>query len=150
MTTATEMTLPSEEDKRLAENSIQQVKEALIHAGGSAFIEVELDEGHPIKIPRMALKMLFKILQEIEKGNAVSIIPVGAEVTTQKAAELLGFSRPYIVKLLEEGKIPFRKIGRHRRVMLEDVLEYKKNFKREQREILNQMIAEDQELGLYD
>ncbi|MEY4861049.1 MAG: hypothetical protein RL059_748, partial [Bacteroidota bacterium] len=72
------------------------------------------------------------------------------EVTTQKAAEILGCSRPYLVKLLEEGKIEFTKVGKHRRIMFEDVLKYKQLMKEAQKKNIIDMMNFDEELGLYD
>lgn len=112
-------------------------------------IEVEETKEH-IKIPIKALRLLSDILEAMSKGQPISIVPMAAEVTTQKAAEILGCSRPFLVKLLEEGKIPFTKIGRHRRVKMEDVLVYKEEQKKEQKKHLIEMMQKDEELGLYD
>lgn len=75
---------------------------------------------------------------------------MAAEVTIQKAAEILGCSRSYFVKLLEEGKIPFTKIDQYRRVKMEDVLAYKEKKKQEQKKHLIEMMQNDEELGLYN
>jgi excisionase family DNA binding protein len=74
--------------------------------------------------------MLGDILKAMGEGKSISIIPVSNEVTTQRAAEILGCSRPHFVKILEEGKIPFTKIGKHRRILLEDVLQFKELMKK--------------------
>lgn len=112
-------------------------------------IEVEETKEH-IKIPIKALRLLAGILEAMSEGQPISIVPMATEVTTQKAAEILGCSRPYLVKLLEEGEIPFIKIGRHRRVKMEDVLAYKEMKKKEQKKHLIEMMQNDEELGLYD
>lgn len=112
-------------------------------------IEVEETKEH-IKIPIKALRLLSDILEAMSKGQPISIVPMATEVTTQKAAEILGCSRPFLVKLLEEGKMPFTKIGRHRRVKMEDVLVYKEKQKKEQKKHLIEMMQKDEELGLYD
>ncbi|MBI6549570.1 helix-turn-helix domain-containing protein [Xenorhabdus sp. VLS] len=88
--------------------------------------EGEDDAFHPIEIPTSALTILMNILGELAAGNAVQIVPVHAELTTQEAANILNVSRPYMVKLLEEGKLPHHKTGRHRRVLFSDLMEYKK------------------------
>ena len=77
-------------------------------------------------------------------------MPIATEMTTQAAAELLGCSRPHFVKLLENGEIPFTKVGRHRRVKFEDVMNYKKAMKLKQEALLIKMMKSDEELGLYD
>lgn len=77
----------------------------------------------------MALKMLAHILKVTGEGKPISIVPVDTEITTQAAAEMIGCSRPHLVKLLEEGEIPFTKVGKHRRIKYEDVMAYKKKMK---------------------
>lgn len=71
------------------------------------------------------MTLLMDILGELASGNAVQIVPVQAELTTQEAANILNVSRPHMVKLLEEGQLPFRKTGRHRRVLFADLMNYK-------------------------
>ena len=76
-------------------------------------------------LPRHALELLRNILTEMAQGNSVTIMPIQAEVTTQKAANLLNVSRPHLVKLLEDGAIPFSRVGTHRRIRFQDVMEYR-------------------------
>ena len=78
------------------------------------------------------------------------IFPQHAELTTMEAADILNVSRPYLIKLLEAGDIPYRKVGRHRRVRIEDVIQYKDDTDRRREAILDQMVAEAEKLGLYD
>lgn len=113
--------------------------------------EIEIEETKSkISIPVSALKMLGDILKAMGEGKSISIIPVSNEVTTQRAAEILGCSRPHFVKILEEGKIPFTKVGKHRRILLEDVLQFKASMKEEQKKHLIEMMNLDEEIGLYD
>ncbi len=86
----------------------------------------------------------------MSQGKPISIVPLATEVTTQKAAEILGCSRPYLVKLLEEGKIEYTKVGKHRRIKYEDVIDYKKKMKEEQTKRLIEMMHADEDLGRYD
>lgn len=97
-----------------------------------------------------ALQLLAQILKEISKGRPVSIVPIATELTTQAAAELLGCSRPHLIKLLEQGTIPFTKVGKHRRIKYQDILDYKKKMKAEQRRLIIEMMKADEESGLYD
>ncbi|PHS60810.1 MAG: DNA-binding protein [Alcanivorax sp.] len=76
-------------------------------------------------LPRHALELLRNILTEMAQGNAVTIMPVHAELTTQEAANLLNVSRPHLIKLLEEGVIPFSRVGTHRRIRFQDVMAYR-------------------------
>ncbi len=116
---------------------------------GSPEIEIEETKGK-LRVPISALKLLSEILEAISKGKMVSIVPIATEMTTQAAADLLGCSRPHFVKLLESGKVPFTKVGKHRRVMFEDVMNYKKQMKETQKRLIIEMMAADEEAGLYD
>lgn len=113
--------------------------------------EIEIEETRErIKIPLHALKLLAKILKATAEGKPVSIVPHATEMTTQAAAELLGCSRPHLVKLLETGVIPFTTIGRHRRVKFEDIGAHKKAMKEKQEKLLIEMMKSDEDAGLYD
>ncbi|CAN5204727.1 hypothetical protein BH23BAC2_BH23BAC2_20640 [soil metagenome] len=90
-------------------------------------IEIEQTQGK-IKVPLKTLKLLAKILKATSQGKPVSIVPITTEMTTQAAAEILGCSRPHLVKLLEEGKIPFTKVGKHRRLRYDDVESYREKI----------------------
>jgi excisionase family DNA binding protein len=113
--------------------------------------EIEIEEsGKRIRVPISALKLLAQILKETGQGRPVSIVPVATEVTTQAAAELLGCSRPHVVKLLESGKIKFTKVGKHRRIKYEDIAAYKQNMKAEQERLISEIMDTDEKTGLYD
>ena len=113
--------------------------------------EIEIEETkEKLQIPSRALELLNEILKAMSQGNPISIVPVATEVTTQKAAEILGCSRPHLVKLLENGELDFIKVGRHRRIKFEDVVTYKQKMKTEQKSRLIQMMNSDEELGGYD
>ena len=78
------------------------------------------------------------------------MFPRLAEVTTMEAADILNVSRPFVIKLWRRAILPYRLVGRHRRDTLKDLLDYKKNIDRKREAVLDQMVAEAQELGLYD
>ena len=141
---------PSKSEQKTAIESFHALSSILsnIH---SEQTEIEIEEtGERIKIPVRALAFLGDILKAMGEGKPVSIVPVATEVTTQKAAEILGCSRPYLVKLLEEGAIDFIKVGKHRRIKFEDVLAYKEKMKAEQKKNIIDIMGFDEELGLYD
>lgn len=101
-------------------------------------------------LPSHAASMLLEMLVEMGFGNAVQISSLQPEISTKQAAELLNVSRPYVVKLTEEGAIPSRKIGPRRLLMLDDVMAYKKQIYRQRLEALNELTTLSQELGFYD
>lgn len=141
---------PSKEEQQVAMKSYSALAEALeqLHIENP---EIEIEETKErIKIPLKALKLLAEILRVTSEGKPISIIPIATEMTTQAAAELLGCSRPHLVKLLERGEIDYSKVGKHRRVKFEDIMNYKKQQKEKQRELLRQMMQADEETGLYD
>lgn len=141
---------PSKEEQKAAMESYDALNSMLkeIH---SDYPEIEIEETNErIKIPLNALKLLAKILKETSQGRPISIVPIATEITTQAAAELLGCSRPHLVKLLENGEIRFTKIGKHRRIKYQDVINYKKVLKAKQRQLLVEIMKADEEAGLYD
>jgi excisionase family DNA binding protein len=101
-----------------------------------------------IKIPAPAVSLLIRILDEMARGNAVSLIPVHSELTTQEAANMLNISRPSLIQLLEDGTIAYRKVGTHRRVRLKALLDYKRRADADRRAALAELAAYDQELGI--
>jgi excisionase family DNA binding protein len=84
------------------------------------------NEAHSVELPTSALRLLVDILAELAAGNAVKVVPIHAELTTQEAADLLNVSRPHLIKLLESGELSYHKTGKHRRVRFVDLMDYKK------------------------
>lgn len=118
--------IPTEKESVQAQQS-SRVLARYLKAHGTEPVELA-EPGHPdqrITLPAAALRLLVDILTQMAQGNAVTLIPVHAELTTQEAADLLNVSRPYLVQLLEAGKIPHRKVGTRRRVLFRDLMRYK-------------------------
>jgi excisionase family DNA binding protein len=103
-----------------------------------------------ITIPSGMFQLMVNVLQSVSRGEPVTILPLSAELTTQEAANMLRVSRPYLVKLLESGAIPSRKVGIYRRVLLQDLLYYKKTEKQRQSAVMEELTKEAQDMGLYD
>ncbi len=141
---------PSKVEQRVAIASYAALT-AAIEQINTEQTEIEIEETkEKIVIPIRALKLLGDILKAMSQGKPISIVPIATEVTTQKAAEILGCSRPHLVKLIEEGKIPFMKVGKHRRLKFEDVVNYKAAMKKEQKQHIIDIMNFDDEIGLYD
>lgn len=141
---------PSKEEQKVALESYNALRETLKQlTTETPNIEIE-ETSEKIRIPLKALKLLSKILEVTSQGRPISIMPIASEFTTQAAADYLRCSRPHLVKLLEEGVIPFTKVGRHRRVMFEDLRNYKKNMKGLQKKVLIELMKSDQDTGMYD
>jgi excisionase family DNA binding protein len=107
-------------------------------------------DAREITIPESLYTVLVEAVHLLAQGNGVRILPVTTELTTQQAADLLNVSRPFVVKLLETKQIPFHKAGTHRRIILKDLLSYKARRDAHAHEVLDELVAQAQELGLYD
>lgn len=105
----------------------------------------DAEQERPIELPAGAVALLMDILEAMAAGRGVTIVPENAELTTVEAAGALNVSRPYLIKLLDEGLIPHRKVGKHRRIRMEDVMAYKARDDREREAILDQLVGEAQE-----
>jgi len=142
-------TLPSEADAVLAKETSRVLAS---HIRNSDPMELRIP-GDPspegtVKLPLSAVRLLVRILEEMARGNAVTLIPVHAELTTQEAAEMLNISRPSLILLLDEGKIDYRRVGTHRRVRFEGLMKYKRGADAARRAALEELAAYDQELGI--
>ena len=122
---------------------------ASLHARGYAHgsagnISVRLDDGQELVLPRSATRLIVHLLTEMAQGNAVTIIPIHAELTTQEAADYLNVSRPHLIGLLEAGKIEYHKTGTHRRVRFQDLVKYQEATEKRRREIMEELAAQSQ------
>jgi excisionase family DNA binding protein len=149
MTTALdEAVKATEAETELASESSRRLSP---YVGRNLRMEIPAN-GHPaqmIELPASAVRLLVRILSHMAAGDAITLIPLHAELTSQQAASLLNVSRPYLIKLLTEEKIPYRKIGTHRRILFSDLMAYKRRSDAERREALSALVADAQEQGGY-
>ena len=101
-----------------------------------------------ITLPANAARLLLEILVQMAEGTAVTLLPTQAELTTQQAAAILNVSRPFLVRLLEHGQIPYRKVGTHRRILLRDVIAYQEGTDTARVRSLDELANLSQELNL--
>lgn len=104
----------------------------------------------PISLPMSIFRIIVNMLVEMGNGNAVAVVPVNAELTTQQAADLLNVSRPHLIKLIEQEALTYRMVGTHRKLKAKEVLNYRSKTAHVRSESLKKMVALDEELGLYD
>jgi excisionase family DNA binding protein len=143
-------TLPDESLIAVAVESSRQIAAFLSAKFETQRIElVDQDQQREVvEVPTFALRLLGDILNELALGNAVKVVPIHAELTTQEGAELLNVSRPHLVKLLDEGKLPHTKIGSHRRVKFADLMSYKEKRDQASHAAMNELASQAQELGI--
>jgi excisionase family DNA binding protein len=139
-----ETVIPNEEDAKVAAESSR----VLAAASNGRELRVRLDDGQELTLPKGVARLLSHLLTEMARGNAVTVFPIHAELTTQEAAEILNVSRPYLIQLLEEGKLPYRKVGTHRRVRFQDLMDFRKRHDEEQSRLLDELAAQAQALNM--
>jgi excisionase family DNA binding protein len=145
-----ETVTPTEADSRLAEESSRRLTRLLGKCRRNLRLSVRADDEveETVAIPVPAFRLLTDILTQMAQGNAVTLMPVHAELTTQQAAILLNVSRPFLIRLIEEGQIPFRKVGTHRRIRFDDLMVYKRNVDQNRLKALEELAAEAQKHGM--
>lgn len=139
--------LPDSEASALARASATELSMLLARKPESDRVRVQLD-GTDLVLPRHALALLRDLLAEMAQGNAVTIVPTHAELTTQQAANVLNVTRPHLIKLLEDGAIPFSRVGTHRRIRYQDLMAHKAERDHASQEALDALIEQAQELDM--
>jgi excisionase family DNA binding protein len=142
--------IPAEADSAVAEQSSRLLAAHLHPQNQTQRLKIVEEDGteQEVVIPAAAFHLLVDILSQMAQGNAVRLIPIHAELTSQEAADMLNVSRPYFVKLLDSGEIPCRKVGRHRRVLYTDLIAYKQKTDHQRMIALDKLAAQAQELNM--
>jgi excisionase family DNA binding protein len=135
--------IPSPEDARGADRALR----ALDGADDAPIVVRLAGRDDAAELPVEARALLLRILGHLANGDAVTVVPVQSEVTAQQAAEILGVSRPFLIRLIDEGKLACRVVGTHRRIPLSDLLAFKEANKAERRKLAAELTAEAEELG---
>jgi excisionase family DNA binding protein len=137
---------------RDAERALRRINEYLACTDGSSEdIQVHLEVGaqdDALILPRPVAEMFAAVLAALASGKGVQVVPVDAEFTTQQAADMLNVSRPYLIGLLDDGEIPYRRVGRHRRIRFEDLMRYRREDDQRRHDAANSLAQLGQELGL--
>ncbi len=145
--------IPTEADALLSEQSSRILAAHLAPAGSNQKLKVVEDDGteQDVTIPAAAYHLLVDVLSQMAQGNAVTLIPIHAELSTQEAADILNVSRPFVVKLIESGEIPCSRVGRHRRIRFADLMRYKQEIDERRMQALDELAQQAQELNMgYD
>ena len=145
--TGAESGLPSERDVELAVRASRKLA-ALSEGADPVPVQPGPAATETVVIPAPAARLLKEILDHMAHGDGVALIPLHAELTTRQAADLLQVSRTHLVQLLDEGRIPYRMVGSHRRVRASDILAFQHKTERRRKRALDELTARDQELGL--
>ncbi len=141
--------LSQEEGKIAHESSIKLARHALASKSLTLYV-VDKEQDDLIVLPAEVVALLLGILRMMASGLGIALTPIHSELTTKQAADILNVSRPFVIKLLDAGEIPYHKVGSHRRMRREDVINYKQKLRQEREAFLDRLVAESQELGLYD
>jgi excisionase family DNA binding protein len=141
---------PGTIDAEMAARAVRRIKDYLMLHPEQSTIQVRGEHGaeDPLILPREAVSLLAFILAQAAEGRGITIIPSNAELTTQQAADMLNVSRPYLIKLLETGEIPYRLVGKHRRITYEDLQEYKRRDDARRRAAADELAELGQDLGI--
>ncbi len=141
--------LPTPEEASLAKESGRTVAAVLETRVETQEFNFPTSSGvKQVTVPVSALRLFVEILTQMGSGNAVTVIPIHAELTTQEAADHLNVSRPFLIGLLEKNEIPHHKVGKHRRIRYQDVIAYKERIDADRKKVLDELAAQAQELNL--
>ncbi|MCO5170384.1 MAG: helix-turn-helix domain-containing protein [Planctomycetes bacterium] len=137
------------EDQQAGVEELARVLQRAHRARRPARCKLVGPAGETIEVPESVFHVLERVAEVLARGDAVTIVPVGKELTTQQAADILNISRQYLVRLLDEGAIPFARTGKHRRLRVEDVLAFKEKRDHERKAALDELARQSEDVGGY-
>jgi excisionase family DNA binding protein len=145
-----ETVAPTRDDSRVAEESGRLLVKHVDRSKKSVRLRVQDGDAtsETVTVPMAAYALFTDMLLSMARGDAVTLIPLHAELTTQQAADLLNVSRPFLVKLLEEGKLAYHKVGTHRRVRFQDLMRFKQRSDEDRKKALDELVEDGQELKM--
>jgi excisionase family DNA binding protein len=138
-------------EQKMASQSLNHIKgfSTRLPSDRSKGVKIRLEEsGEQVTIPDKAFLILVDVLSNMSEGKSITILPSETEISTQQAADMLNMSRPHLVKLLESGKIPYKKVGNHRRLLLNDLIEFKEKLRQNRENQLIFLAKQAQEFNL--
>ena len=139
---------PTQQEARIARESSRRLSRFAKRDRLTIQIPISGHKSESIELPRAAVGLLMRILTEMAEGNAVTLMPIHAELTTHQAAAILGVSRPFLIKQMKEKNIPFRRVGIHRRVRFDGLMAYKNRIDADRAKVLQALAAQAQELNM--
>jgi len=128
---------------------MELVRKVAPDRSGAGAYKLVTPTGEVTELPESVVLLLERIVEVLARGDAITVVPTGKELTTQQAANILNVSRQYVVRLLDDGRIPHRKTGTHRRIRMEDLLAYKRQRDRGRMASLDDLSRLSQEFGGY-
>jgi excisionase family DNA binding protein len=140
---------PGDVDAEVACRTARRIRDYLASHLDEDPIKILVEAGDEVLVvPRAGAALLAQVMDTLARGQGVAVIPSEAQLTTQQAAEMLNVSRPYLIGLLESGKIEYSKVGRHRRIRFEALMEYKRHADQRSRAAADKMADLSQEMDL--
>ncbi|HKS71143.1 MAG TPA: helix-turn-helix domain-containing protein [Ktedonobacterales bacterium] len=137
--------------KESEQQTLDQIEALLSSAnGGTEPPKLVGGQGQEMVLPESVVSLLRQVVHQLARHKVVSIVPRNRELTTQEAAEILHVSRPYLIRLLDQGAIPYTRTGTHRRIRFDDLMRYKAERDAAREQALDELARINQEMGLYD
>lgn len=141
--------IPTKDDVHAAEESSRRLARIKPKKKQSLSLHVESDgKEESVPIPASLLRLLMDVLTNMAKGNAITLVPSHAELTTQQAADILNVSRPFVIQLIESKQLPHRMVGTHRRVLFTDLMDFKRRIDANRLKTLEELAKQAQELNM--